>query len=123
VRFVVDSLERMRGGEVFVPKIPSMNIIDLARAIAPECQTKIVGIRPGEKLHEVMVPEDDAHHTLEYDTYFAIVPPFHDWDTGGYINTNGGQICAPGFHYSSDSNTQWLCVEDLQEMIKPFTGS
>jgi UDP-N-acetylglucosamine 4,6-dehydratase len=106
----------MYGGELFVPKIPSMKMTDLARAIAPECQTKIVGIRPGEKLHEVMVPEDDARHTLEYDEYFAILPTFHDWDSKAYMDQNGGKLCPEGFRYSSDTNTRWLTVEELRVM-------
>ena len=78
VEFVLQSLERMFGGEIFVPKLPSMKVVDLARVIAPECRMEIVGIRPGEKLHEVMIPEDDSYHTVEYDTYYAILPTFHD---------------------------------------------
>jgi UDP-N-acetylglucosamine 4,6-dehydratase len=117
VDFVLKSLERMRGGEIFVPKLPSMNIMDLARAIAPECRTEMVGIRPGEKLHEVMIPEDDARYTVEYGDYFAILPPFHDWDAMAYVEKNGGRTCPEGFRYSSDTNTQWLSVEELQAMI------
>ena len=116
VDFVLASLERMHGGELFVPKIPSMKMTDLARAIAQECQIKIVGIRPGEKLHEVMVPEDDARHTLEYDEYFAILPTFHDWDSKAYMDQNGGTLCPEGFRYSSDTNTRWLTVEELRIM-------
>jgi UDP-N-acetylglucosamine 4,6-dehydratase len=116
VSFVLECLERMQGGEIFVPKIPSMNIMDLARAIAAGCEVKITGIRPGEKLHEVMVPEDDAHHTLEYDDYFAILPTFHDWDADAYRETNGGRQCPDGFRYSSDTNTVWLTEQQLREM-------
>jgi UDP-N-acetylglucosamine 4,6-dehydratase len=117
VNFVLACLERMSGGEIFVPKIPSMKIMDLARAIAPECETKIVGIRPGEKLHEVMVPEDDAYHTLEYEDYYVIFPTFHDWDAEQYIRKKGGTPCPDGFRYGSDTNTQWLSVKELREMI------
>ncbi|MBU1858272.1 MAG: UDP-N-acetylglucosamine 4,6-dehydratase (inverting) [Verrucomicrobia bacterium] len=116
VDFVLASLERMHGGEIFVPKIPSMRITDLARAIAPDCKTKIVGIRPGEKLHEIMVPEDDANHTVEYDKYFAILPTFHDWSTGEYLSKNGGKMCPDGFSYSSDTNTHWLTMDELRAM-------
>ena len=116
VQFVLKSLERMKGGELFVPKIPSMNIMDLAKALAPDCRTEIVGIRPGEKLHEVMVPEDDAHHTLEYDDYFAILPTFHDWDMRAFMEGNGGKPCPDGFRYSSDTNSRWLSVEELRQM-------
>lgn len=117
VQFVLACLGRMSGGEIFVPKIPSMRVLDLAKAIAPECETKIVGIRPGEKLHEVMVPEDDARHTLEYDDYYAILPTFHDWDAEQFIRTNGGTPCPDGFRYSSDTNSRWLTVEALQSMV------
>lgn len=116
VEFVLASLERMRGGEIFVPKIPSMRMTDLARAVAPECEIKIVGIRPGEKLHEVMVPEDDAYHTLEYDDHFAILPTFHEWSAETYIAENGGKLCPDGFRYSSDTNTCWLTIEELRTM-------
>jgi UDP-N-acetylglucosamine 4,6-dehydratase len=117
VEFVLKSLERMRGGEVFVPKIPSVRITDLARAIAPECKTKIVGIRPGEKLHEVMIPEDDARHTVEHGDYYTILPAFHAWDVRSYVAENGGKPCADGFCYRSDTNTQWLSTEELRTMV------
>lgn len=116
VDFVLTSLERMRGGEVYVPKIPSMKMMDLARAIAPKCKIKIIGIRPGEKLHEVMVPEDDARHTLEHDDFFTIIPAFHDWDSKTFIDLNGGKPCPEGFRYSSDTNTKWLTVNELRTM-------
>ena len=116
VDFVFGESEHMHGGEIFVPKIPSMRVTDLARAITPECEIKIVGIRPGEKLHEVMVPEDDAHHTLEYDDHFAILPAFHEWSAEAYIAENGGQLCPDGFRYSSDTNTRWLTPEELRTM-------
>lgn len=116
VQFVLDSLERMRGGEIFVPKLPSMRVTDLARAIAPECELKIVGIRPGEKLHEVMVPEDDARSTLEYDDHYRILPSFHDWDADDYYRGSGGARCADGFTYSSDRNDHWLTHDELRQM-------
>jgi len=114
VLFVLDSFDRMAGGEIFVPKIPSMNIMDLARAVAPECKTEIVGIRSGEKLHEVMVAEDDARNTREYDEYFVIFPQFHEWATSPRM---GGNPCADNFRYSSDNNTQWLNEHQLKTML------
>ena len=117
VDFVLRSLEWMKGGEIFVPKIPSMRLVDLARAIAPECETKVIGIRPGEKLHEVMVPEDDARHTLEYEDHFVIMPDFGEWDRKGYIEKNGGRPCPSGFRYGSDSNDRWLSIEELQAIV------
>jgi UDP-N-acetylglucosamine 4,6-dehydratase len=117
VEFVIKSLERMQGGEIFIPKIPSMNIMDLARALAPEAEVDVVGIRPGEKLHEVMVAEDDARHTVECDDYFAILPSFHEWDEDAFTKMNGGRRCPDGFRYSSESNDQWLSVDDLRRMV------
>jgi UDP-N-acetylglucosamine 4,6-dehydratase/5-epimerase len=115
VTFVLASLERMHGGEIFVPKIPSANIMDVAKAVGPECKTRIVGIRPGEKLHEVMITEDDARNTLEYGDHFAIQPSLKSWDGGEVIN--GGRRCDDSFRYSSDTNTEWLTVQDLQRLI------
>jgi len=116
VEFVLNSLQRMHGGEVFVPKIPSMNIMEIARAIAPQCETRIMGIRPGEKLHEVMIPEDDARSTLEYDDHFAILPSFHEW-TADTAEERGGRRCAEDFRYSSETNDSWLTAEDLRVML------
>lgn len=116
VRFVIDSINRMHGGELFVPKIPSLKVMDLARAIGPECELDDVGIRPGEKLHEVMISEDDARHTVEHDGYYVILPEFGWWKKGH----DGGTPCAEGFRYSSDSNTAWLGATELASMIDPF---
>lgn len=116
VDFVLANLARMQGGEIFVPKIPSMSMIDVARAIAPECETRVVGIRPGEKLHEIMVGEDDSRNTVEYDDYFAILPSFHEW-TAEDCSANGGRMCPEGFRYSSENNDRWLSDEELRSMI------
>jgi UDP-N-acetylglucosamine 4,6-dehydratase len=117
VAFVLSSLERMQGGEIFVPKIPSMSILDLATAIAPECKTTVVGVRPGEKLHEIMVPVDDARNTLEFDDYFVILPTFANEGIEKYLKLGEGKPCPDGFRYSSDENTQWLTVEELQKIL------
>lgn len=117
VDFVLASLERMRGGEIFVPKIPSMNILDLARAVAPGCRTETVGIRPGEKLHETMISEDDARHTLDYDDYYVVLPDPETMAFSRESDPEGGRPCAEGFRYGSDTNTQWLSVEQLRRMI------
>jgi UDP-N-acetylglucosamine 4,6-dehydratase len=114
VDLVFKSLERMRGGEIFIPKIPAMNIMDLAQAIAPECKTDIVGIRPGEKLHEVLVPEDDARRTLEFSDHFIIQPEFGFWQS---VKPEGGKVCPDGFSYTSENNKQKLSVAELQKMI------
>jgi UDP-N-acetylglucosamine 4,6-dehydratase len=116
VEFVIKAIERMHGGEIFVPKIPSMNIMDLARAIAPECRCEFVGIRPGEKLHEIMVPEDDARRTLEFDSYFVIQPEHNFWSVQD-TNHLHGVVCPEGFKYSSETNDLWLSVDDLRKMI------
>lgn len=118
VKFVLKNFERMQGGEIFVPKIPSMNIMDLAKAIAPECKTKIIGIRPGEKLHESMISEDDARSTIEYEDYYIIQPEFVWWKKEAYISENGGKKVKEGFSYSSDKNTWWLSVDELKHMIR-----
>ncbi|MBU0630345.1 MAG: UDP-N-acetylglucosamine 4,6-dehydratase (inverting) [Candidatus Margulisbacteria bacterium] len=115
VRFVISSFKRMHGGELFVPKIPSMNIMDLAKAIAPSCQTKVVGIRPGEKLHEVMISEDDARHTLELSDRYVIQPAFQWWSL---TNHSQGKPVPEGFSYSSDTNEHWLSIPELQTMIE-----
>ena len=118
VQFVLDSLKRMNGGELFVPKIPSMNIMDLVQAIAPEAKTEIIGIRPGEKIHEVMISADDAINTLEFDNYFIIQPAHPWWDNLEFIKINGGKRVADSFTYYSGNNTQWLTIEELRQMIE-----
>ncbi|WP_185807659.1 UDP-N-acetylglucosamine 4,6-dehydratase (inverting) [Lysinibacillus telephonicus] len=113
VQFVLDSLERMYGGEIFVPKIPSMKVIDLAKAIGPECKIEIIGIRPGEKLHEAMIMEDDARHTVEFDKYYVIQPEFPWWSKA---YAKGGKELPDGFAYTSDKNTEWLTVDQLSKL-------
>ena len=112
VELVFKAFDNMFGGEIFVPKIPSMKITDLAEAVAPDCKMEIVGIRPGEKLHELMIPEDDARRTLDMGDYFVIQPEFNWWQ-----GKHEGKSLPDGFVYSSDNNTQWLSVEELGEMI------
>jgi UDP-N-acetylglucosamine 4,6-dehydratase len=114
VQFVIKNFERMQGGEIFVPKIPSMAIIDLAKAIAPECKVRIVGIRPGEKLHEVMISEDDSRNTTELKDCYIIRPSFYHTDE----KYQRGKGVPDGFRYSSDSNTWWLSARDLKALIQ-----
>lgn len=116
VDFVLQCLERMVGGELFVPKIPSMKIIDLAKAICPTCKTEIIGIRPGEKLHEVMIPKDDAHNTLEFEDYYVMQPAFRYWERR--FNNEGGKPVPEGSEYNSGTNTWWLTIDELRGMIK-----
>lgn len=116
VNFVLQSLEHMVGGELFVPKIPSMNIMDLAKTIAPECRTEIVGIRPGEKLHEVMVGTDDAHNTVEFRDHYMIKPPFRFFERRF---CNGDCKSVPDeFEYNSGDNPWRLTIEEMREMIE-----
>ena len=115
VDFVLTCLESMVGGELFIPKIPSMNMMDLAKAIAPECKTEIIGIRPGEKLHEVMVPKDDAHRTIEYEDKYIIKPDFRFF--GHRFNSNGGKPVPEGFEYNSETNPWKLSIDEMKEII------
>lgn len=117
VRFVISCLGEMEGGEIFVPKVKSMNICDLANAIAPGCSLRTVGIRPGEKIHEVLVPEDDARTSIEYDDCFVILPAFLPDIADSYLTKNGGKRCPEGFRYSSDKNPEWLTVEDIRKTL------
>lgn len=116
VDFVLNCLDQMVGGELFVPKLPSMNIMDLASVIAPGCKTEITGIRPGEKLHEIMVPRDDARKTLEFADYFIIQPELK-YFKDRFQNKNGKAVVGD-FEYNSETNTWWLSTEELKEMIK-----
>lgn len=117
-QFVLDNLERMHGGEIFVPKIPSMKIMDVAKAVAPECRTEIIGIRPGEKLHEIMITPDDAWNTVELDRYYVIQPAADWWDSKTYIDNMHARRVPDGFQYSSDQNTEWMSADDLQALLK-----
>ena len=115
VRFVIRCIEQMHGGEVFVPKIPSMNIMDLKEVIAPGCEVEKIDIRPGEKIHEVLISEDEARQTLELDDMF-VIQPAHAW-WGGDKWTEGKPL-DEGFRYASDTNTQWLAQDQLKELIQ-----
>lgn len=118
VEFVFKSFQRMHGGEIFIPKLPSMRIMDLAKAIAPELPTKIVGIRPGEKLHEVMCPSDTYYDTLEFDDHFVIKPSVKFLNIDYEVDALGekGQPVPDGFDYTSGNNPYFLTVEELREM-------
>jgi UDP-N-acetylglucosamine 4,6-dehydratase len=114
VRFVTRCIEQMHGGEIFVPKIPSMRVVDMAEAIAPGCDVQAIGIRPGEKLHEVLLSEDEARHALEVDDMF-VIQPAHPW--WRKENWQQARALPDGFRYASDSNTQWLSAEELYELV------
>ena len=113
VDFVLSSLEVMRGGEIFVPKIPSMRVVDLAKAIAPEARLELVGIRPGEKLHEEMISVDDARRTIDIGDRYVIQPEFAWWGDG----YREGKPLPEGFAYTSDKNDTWLDVEGLRRLL------
>jgi UDP-N-acetylglucosamine 4,6-dehydratase len=120
VEFVFKSLERMQGGEIFIPKIPSMKMIDLAAAMAPGKQIEVIGIRPGEKLHETMCPEDDSHLTLEFGDHYVIKPTISFNDPKNYLTNllgETGQAVPEGFSYSSSNNTEWIGPQQLLDMI------
>ncbi len=126
VRFVVRCLEEMHGGEVFVPKIPSMAMVDLAHAIAPQSKVEITGIRPGEKLHEVLISDDEARNTVELEDMFVVMPAMslpirsrllgRDWE-------GIGQPLSDGFRYASNTNPHWLSVEQIQQMVAPIEAA
>ena len=115
--FALNCIQMMRGGEVFIPIIPSMKVIDLADVIAPKAKIKLTGIRPGEKLHEILITEDEARHTRAFEDYFVIQPEFPFWTEDTYWDLTGEEL-PDGFRYSSDNNTRWLTKEKLTEMVK-----
>ena len=116
VKFVIRCLEHMHGGEIFVPKIPSMRLVDLAETVAPGCQVEYIGIRPGEKLHEVLVSEDESRQTLETEDMYVIQPSHPWWRAENWINA---KPLAEGFRYASDSNERWLTRRELEELVAP----
>lgn len=118
VNFTIRCIEQMQGGEVFVPKIPSTHISDLAKAIAPEAEVEYIGIRPGEKLHEVLISEDEARHTLELEDMFVVEPPGALWF--GHAWRNKGKALPEGFRYASDSNDEWLTQDEIRKLVRPF---
>lgn len=113
---VLSTLRLMRGGEIIVPKIPSMRITDLATAIAPDCRQEVIGIRPGERMHEVMVPRDEAINTLEFEAFYIIQPSFNQSGPAEYGGETGRPV-PQNFEYRSDSNSDWLTLEDLRKVI------
>ena len=116
IDFVTHGLETMHGGEIFVPKIPSMKLVDMATAVAPECDIEFVGIRPGEKLHETLISEDEARQTVETREMYVIRPNHPWWSSENWTDA---MPVAEGFRYTSDTNVQWLTAADLQEFIAP----
>lgn len=113
VKFVIDMLEKMQGGEIFIPKIPSMRLVDLVKAIAPEARQEFIGIRPGEKLHEVLITEDEARHSVEYDFFYIIEPEFPSWKPH---RLEGAKSLEDNFRFQSDTNRMYLSVNNLKEI-------
>jgi len=120
VRFVIHCIENMHGGEVFVPKIPSMKIVDLAKAIAPGTNLEVVGIRPGEKLHEVLISEDESRSTVELEDMYIVQPSPNAWF--GHDWQSEGHMLPAGFRFGSDNNPNWLNVNQIRDMVAPFEG-
>ena len=120
VDFVFKALENAWGGEIFVPRIPSFRIIDLAEAVCPSCEQEIIGTRPGEKLHEEMITETEAAHTLAFPDHFVITPAIGTWTQAGYQAEKGGESLPAGFKYVSNNNDRWLSVAELREQVNRY---
>lgn len=116
VEMVWQAFEDMVGGEIYVRKIPSMNIMDIARAVMPDLKYEVIGIRPGEKLHEQMISSEDSIYTFEYNEYFKILPAIHNWSQDP-LRINGGTPVPHGFSYRSDNNSSWMCVSELRAWL------
>ena len=112
---VLLALDMMLGGEVFIPKVSSMKVVDLVEAVAPGTEKRVIGIRPGEKLHETLITEDEARHTKEFDNFFIIEPEFSFWNKDSFF---GGKQVSDGFVYSSDQNKQWISAEEIVKMVQ-----
>jgi len=116
VKLVWKAFDDMCGGEIYIKKIPSMKVIDLATAIDENATQEVVGIRPGEKLHEEMIGEDDSIYTYEYDDYYKILPAINNWSTSKELIKNG-KLVEEGFSYTSDNNKEWMSIKTLQKWI------
>jgi FlaA1/EpsC-like NDP-sugar epimerase len=116
VQLVWRAFEDMSGGEIYVKKIPSMNIVDIARAVSLTAKQEIIGIRPGEKIHEQMIGSEDAPHTFEYDSYYKILPAIHNWSSDEN-RIKGGKKVEDGFTYTSDNNKEWMTIDELKAWI------
>jgi UDP-N-acetylglucosamine 4,6-dehydratase len=120
VELVIRCLNGMRGGEIFVPRIPSMRITEMATALAPDVPRTVIGIRPGEKVHEVLITEEEARHAVRFDDHFAVYPSFPFWGETDYPR---GEELPPGFRYSSDENDEWLDADQIREMAEPVPAA
>ena len=123
VRFVLECIEKMWGGETFIPRIPSFRVIDLATVIAPDCKKKIIGIRPGEKLHEDLITKDDSLNCVEFNDYFVMLPSTLIWDVDKFVqnsHSSVGKMCEEGWSYNSGTNPIFLSENQIQKLIKDF---
>jgi FlaA1/EpsC-like NDP-sugar epimerase len=118
VDMVMHALFNAWGGEIFIPKIPSYRILDVAKAIAPECEHKVVGIRPGEKVHEEMITPSDSYYTYDLGKYYTILPASHNWSLEDFMKQHNAVKVPAGFAYNSGDNTEWETVESLRLLIK-----
>jgi UDP-N-acetylglucosamine 4,6-dehydratase/5-epimerase len=118
VDMVMHALEHAWGGEIFVPKIPSYKILDVAEAIGPECEKKVIGIRPGEKIHEEMITDSDSYYTYDLGKYYTILPSSHRWKLDDFIKHFNGKKVPYGFRYNSGENTEWETIEGMRKLIK-----
>jgi FlaA1/EpsC-like NDP-sugar epimerase len=118
VDMVLYALQAAWGGEIFVPKIPSYRIMDVAEAIGPECEHRVIGIRPGEKIHEEMITSSDSFFTYDLGRYYAILPQTPAWSVDDFIQSNAAVLVPSGFAYSSGDNTEWETVDTLRELVK-----
>ncbi|MDQ3071789.1 MAG: UDP-N-acetylglucosamine 4,6-dehydratase (inverting) [Bacteroidota bacterium] len=118
VEMVLYAIEHAWGGEIFVPKLPSYRILEVAEAIGPDCEHRIIGIRPGEKLHEEMITDSDSFFTIDAGPYYVIVPQMAEWNTEEYMAKFNAHLVEPGFKYNSGTNTDWLSVSQLRELVK-----
>ncbi|MFH1749971.1 MAG: UDP-N-acetylglucosamine 4,6-dehydratase (inverting) [bacterium] len=118
VNFIIDCISKMHGGEVFIPKIPSMKIVDLVKVIAPKAKVEVIGIRPGEKLHEMLLHTEEARHSKEYGKYYVIEPQHSFW---GKRNYKDGKKLPEGFAYTSDTNKKWMDSKQIKESLKTLS--
>ncbi len=123
VNMVLHALENAWGGELFVPKLPSYKILDVAKAVGPDCKTEIVGVRPGEKIHEEMITSSDSYNTYDLGTYYVILPTNTEWDLGDFIKSNKAVKVEEGFSYNSGKNKNWETVDSLRSLIKKHIDS
>ncbi len=123
VDMVMHAIENAWGGEIFIPKIPSYRITDVATAVAPDCEQVVIGIRPGEKIHEEMITSSDSYHTYDLGKYYTILPSIPNFNINDYVKSFGAKKVPEGFNYNSGTNTEWETIESLRVLIKKHVDS